>query len=142
MSLCGHLYISQNHTVVVPADPGCPVWAWTNCTSSASLTASASPRNRAREATNMSGVSTVQARLLTDEDRERVVETLKALEESGQLPQAVQEPVLRLLRLVADGRGAAVLDTDEDLTSNQAVQLLGVSRPFLNKLLDEARIPF
>ncbi|MGH7866180.1 MAG: hypothetical protein ACREP9_00785, partial [Candidatus Dormibacteraceae bacterium] len=69
-----HCYISSNHIVVVS---DC---LWTNPTASASLTASASPRSCAREATNMSGVSTVQARLLTDEDRERVVETLKALE--------------------------------------------------------------
>ena len=87
-------------------------------------------------------LSSVQSSLLSPEDRERVLETLKALESSGTLPEPVQEPVLRLLRLVAEGQGATVVATDDDLTSTQAAKVLGVSRPFLTKLLDQGRIPF
>jgi excisionase family DNA binding protein len=87
-------------------------------------------------------ISTVHSRLLSEDDRARVSEALTKLEGNGELPESVKEPVLRLLRLVAEGRSAMILETEEQLTSNQAAQVLGVSRPFLNKLLDEGRIPF
>lgn len=87
-------------------------------------------------------ISTVHSGLLSEEDRERVEDALEQLEKDGSLPEPVMEPVLRLLRLVAEGRSASVLASDDLLTSNQAARLLGVSRPFLNKLLDQGRIPY
>jgi excisionase family DNA binding protein len=87
-------------------------------------------------------ISTVDSNLLSKEDREKVEETLKRLENEGSLPQAVKEPMIYMLRVIARGGSAAILDTTKDLTSTQAAELVGVSRPFLNKLLDEGRIPF
>ena len=84
----------------------------------------------------------MHSHLLSEDDRARVSEALTKLEGNGELPESVKEPMLRLLRLVAEGRSATILETEEQLTSNQAAQILGVSRPFLNKLLDEGRIPF
>lgn len=87
-------------------------------------------------------LSTVQSQLLSREDRERVEEALRDLEKNGNLPESVREPLLGFLRLVADGRSATILENSADLTSTQAAEVLGVSRPFLNRLLDEGRIPY
>jgi excisionase family DNA binding protein len=86
-------------------------------------------------------VSTLHSQLLSASDRARVVEALNRLEASGTLPELVKEPVLRLLRLASEGREAAVVGIEDDLTTTQAARLLGMSRPFLIKLLDEGRIP-
>lgn len=87
-------------------------------------------------------ISTVQSTLLSSDDRARVEETLIELEKNGDLPEAVREPFFTFLRLVADGRSATVLESEAFLTSTEAAEVLSVSRPFLNKLLDEGRIPF
>lgn len=87
-------------------------------------------------------ISTVQSRLLSNEDRARVGEALLVLEKNEDLPEPVREPLLRFLRLVAEGRNATVLEDEEHLTSTQAAEVLCMSRPFLNRLLDEGRIPY
>ena len=87
-------------------------------------------------------IASIQSGLLSEEDRARVGETLLELEKSGSLPESVREPFFCFLRLVADGRSATVLDVEADLTSTQAASVLCVSRPFLNRLLDEGRIPY
>jgi excisionase family DNA binding protein len=80
--------------------------------------------------------------LLTPEDRARVLEAAGALEALGSLPVPVVDTMRELLELVAAGQDATVVSFDKLLTSNQAAALLGMSRPLLNKLLDEGRIPF
>jgi excisionase family DNA binding protein len=87
-------------------------------------------------------ISSVRSSLLSEEDRARVLSAISKIESDGDLPEAVQEPFLGLLRLIAEGRGATILESGKDLTSTQAAEAIGVSRPFLNKLLDEGRIPF
>jgi excisionase family DNA binding protein len=51
----------------------------------------------------------------------------------------VLEPVVRGL---ADGRGIAVVPIDAELTSQQAAELLNMSRPSLIRLLDEGKLPY
>jgi excisionase family DNA binding protein len=88
-------------------------------------------------------VTTVNSNLLSEADRARVAAELDRLRDGpADLPESVREPVLSLLRLIAAGKAASILETDRDLTSTQAAQIIGVSRPFLNKLLDEGRLPF
>ena len=89
----------------------------------------------------------VHSTLLSKEDRERVTKALKNYEASSELPEAVTLPesvselVLRLLRLTSEGRSAAVVATEDDLTTTQAAKLLCVSRPHLTKMIDQGRIP-
>lgn len=88
----------------------------------------------------MSTLTTRNFGLLSAADRDRVQDAasdLKALK----LPESVAEAVLSLLDLAAAGRDATIV-SGKYLTSNQAASLLGMSRPLLNKLLDEGRIPF
>ena len=48
----------------------------------------------------------------------------------------------RVLEAMADGEGVAVLALDADITSQDAADLLGVSRPTLVKLLNAGAMPF
>jgi excisionase family DNA binding protein len=61
-------------------------------------------------------------------------------------PVEVPEQVYRLTRevlsIVAEGGTAAVVEVDHDLTTQAAAEILGVSRPYLIKLLDQGEIPY
>jgi excisionase family DNA binding protein len=118
----------------------CATPIWTSVAASASLVTRTSLPHELRSPPLT--ISTVHSRLLTEDDRARVRDALSDLEANGALPDSVKQPMLSLLRLVADGRSATILETEENLTSNQAAEVLGVSRPFLNKLLEEGRIPY
>jgi excisionase family DNA binding protein len=59
------------------------------------------------------------------------------------LPGSVYEVLARVVHELARGNGMTVLPVDAELTTQQAADLLNVSRPYLIKLLEEERaIPF
>lgn len=57
------------------------------------------------------------------------------------LPAGLQNAVRELLQEAAQGHAMQVLPLGAELTSQQAADILGVSRPTLTRLLDEGRIP-
>ena len=63
-------------------------------------------------------------------------------ERSVTLPPALTESLLEILRLVSSGHGFYMIPVEAQLTTQQAADLLNVSRPFLVKLLEENEIPF
>lgn len=58
------------------------------------------------------------------------------------VPIDVLKLFARMLAETASGNAVAVSPVDAELTTQQAADLLKVSRPFLVKLLDERRMPY
>lgn len=58
------------------------------------------------------------------------------------LPRAALELLAQVLAHLAAGTGVAVVPTQAELTTQQAADLLNVSRPYLIGLLDAGHIPY
>lgn len=59
-----------------------------------------------------------------------------------ELPASVFRVLVDVVRALARGQSVAVLHYDEELTTQQAADLLQVSRPYLIRLLEEGKIPY
>ncbi len=57
------------------------------------------------------------------------------------LPQPVVEALAEFLEAAADGERAVVLRSPEDLTTEQAAAVLGVSRPTVIRLVEADELP-
>ena len=65
------------------------------------------------------------------------------LDESGdrlEVPPIAVELLLAVLEQLGEGQGVAVLPLNRELTTQEAADILNVSRPFLVRLLDEGKI--
>ena len=58
------------------------------------------------------------------------------------IPPSLYAVLLEALRLLTDGNGVSVLPATAELTTQQAADLLNVSRPSVVKLLEDGAIPF
>jgi len=58
------------------------------------------------------------------------------------LPASLRALVLDLLRLIAKNEPVTIVPSDAEISTQQAAEILGVSRPHLVKLLEEGAIPF
>lgn len=61
--------------------------------------------------------------------------------ESLVLPASSLKLLADILEQMASGHGVAVLSIDAELSTQQAAEVLSVSRPFVVKLLDERKLP-
>lgn len=59
-----------------------------------------------------------------------------------ELPAAAVDLLVDMLTQMADGNAVTLVPTRTELSTQQAADLLGVSRPFLVKILDERKIPY
>jgi excisionase family DNA binding protein len=107
----------------------------------------------------MSTTALTQETYLPDrgEQVERVHDFLKAHEESGpggyflvgsapgdrvELPVEVYRVLRKVVDTLRQGLAVTVAPVNQTLTTQQAADLLGVSRPTVIKLLDDGKIPF
>lgn len=58
------------------------------------------------------------------------------------LPPAIVELIFRTLHHIADGNAVTLVPIHAELTTQEAANLLNVSRPYLIQLLEEGKIPF
>ena len=63
-------------------------------------------------------------------------------DEAFEMPMDVLGLLIQVLAQTASGNAVAVSPVKTELTTQQAADLLNVSRPYLVKLLDRRRIPF
>ena len=59
-----------------------------------------------------------------------------------ELPPAIGQMVLALLKQITQGEAVAVVSIGADLTTQQAADILDVSRPHLIKLLEAGDLPY
>ena len=67
--------------------------------------------------------------------------TGRARETDIRLPHSALQLLTGALQQMADGHGVLLLPVDAELTTQQAADLLRVSRPFLIKLLEQGKLP-
>jgi excisionase family DNA binding protein len=58
------------------------------------------------------------------------------------LPEGTLELIASLLQEVSQGRRVRIVSTDAELTTQEAADMLNVSRPYLVKLLRQNQIPY
>jgi excisionase family DNA binding protein len=78
--------------------------------------------------------------LLQKEGRAQLVG--KGGEPAMALPDAIYGLLLQILELMQQGKAVSIVPVTQELTTQQAAELLGVSRPFLVKLLETGKINF
>lgn len=59
-----------------------------------------------------------------------------------QLPKAVTPLLVKILTEMAQGNAVTLIPLHAELTTQEAANLLNISRPFLNKLLERGELPF
>ena len=57
------------------------------------------------------------------------------------LPESARTLMCRVVHLLAEGRAVAIVALEQELTTQEAADLLNVSRPYLVRLLDRGDIP-
>ena len=66
----------------------------------------------------------------------------KGGEPAMELPDAVYDLLLKILKVMEEGKAISIVPVMQDLTTQQAAELLGVSRPFFVKLLETGNLPY
>lgn len=80
-----------------------------------------------------------------DDALAKTLDTAKLRAPSGEeieLPNSVFEVLVRVVHEMARGNAVRVLPVHAELTTQQAAEILGVSRPYLVGLLEEGEVSF
>lgn len=61
--------------------------------------------------------------------------------EAIEIPRPVFNVLMKVLAIMSAGKAFSLIPMDKELTTQQAADILNVSRPYLNKILDLGEIP-
>ena len=61
--------------------------------------------------------------------------------EAIEIPRSVFNVLMKVLAIMSEGKAFSLIPMDKELTTQQAADILNVSRPYLNKILDLGEIP-
>jgi excisionase family DNA binding protein len=78
--------------------------------------------------------------LLRREGKARLIG--KGGEPAMEFPDAVYDLLLQILEGMQQGKAISIVPVMQDLTTQQAAGMLGVSRPFFVKLLESGKLPY
>lgn len=82
-----------------------------------------------------------EARVLAKSTVEELIRSGQySLNSDGAMPEAVRE-FIEMLNAVAEGQAVSAFSRRSELTSRQAAEILGVSEPFMVKLLESGDLP-
>jgi excisionase family DNA binding protein len=76
------------------------------------------------------------------EDGDEIARLISPSGDELELPASIYEILVRVVREMDRGNGITIMPVHAELTTQQAAELLNVSRPYLVKLLEEKAIPF
>jgi len=76
------------------------------------------------------------------ENINRVPKLLSPNGEEIELPKSLSQVLRQLVYYLAQGRAVTIVPLNRELTTQQAADILNVSRPYLIKLLEQGEIPF
>jgi len=74
--------------------------------------------------------------------REKINIVFKEAKKSAELPEGAIHLLKEILQYMAKGKAITLIPSDSELSTQQAADMLGVSRPHLVKLLEEGKIPY
>lgn len=80
--------------------------------------------------------------LPTPADTQAAKQQLEHFIDSSTLPPRLSQLMTDLLSQLADGKAVLVTTVDTEISTQQAAELIGVSRPYLVKLLEQGILPF
>lgn len=92
-------------------------------------------RVAARQLSKFSGIGRTVSFVLEPKDNQEPGEPIS-------LPANIFKSIVKMLIEMGNGNAVAVVPVQAELTTQQAADLLNVSRPHLIKLLDQQQIPF
>ena len=91
---------------------------------------------------NLSASDTAQLRELRQLVKQGDVEVVGVTGRKVPLPRPVVGLLDEILKNMQAGKAVSVVPEHEELTTQRAANMLGVSRPFLVRLLEEDKLPF
>ena len=74
--------------------------------------------------------------------REKINIVFTDANKSAELPEGAIHLLKEILQFMANGKTITLISSDSELSTQQAADILGVSRPHLVKLLEEGKIPY
>lgn len=88
-------------------------------------------------------LSLIEQVLINQQKNVKSIEISVAGDEARiKIPGKAFEHLREILQSMAEGKTVSLIDNEEELTTQEAADILNISRPYLVKLLESGEIPF